>query len=313
MLANSRLLSSLPPAAKAAACTLLLIALEASAQLMPSDAPLQYSASLLGQGNPRLGALDLRLQYRHPLGGADSGSAIGGFAAIAAGPAGVRPGVGFQIQPMPILSFGVDYFATYYFGTQGLAQSYPSPLSEYGSGAFSAPPDGPGGSYALWVQQLSMHAMLQGILGPIAVRNTTRASRFFANLHGNDRVFYDPLLDVVVYKDGWVGQNETDVVYLLTSSFIVGLRYSLTIAWYPSDAYGPGEPQDDPNTPTAKLGPIAAWQFLQSDGGAVQRGNLLLTAQWYLAHRYRTGATVSGAFPFFGIGLVFSGDLVRSR
>ena len=312
-LANSRLLSSVPVAAKAAACTLLLFAPEASAQLIASDAPLQYSLAVLGQGNPRLGAVDLRLQYRHSLGGDGSGSAIGGFAAIAVGPAGLRPGVGLQIQPLANLSLGVDYFATYYFGTQGLAQSYPSPLSDYGSDAFSAPRDGPGGSYSLWVQQLTMHAMLQGVLGPIAVRNTTRASRFFANLHGNDRVFYDPVLDVVVYKDGWVGVNETDVVYLWTSNFIVGLRYTLTIAWYPSDAYEPGEPQDNPNTPTSKLGPVAAWQFLQSDGGAVQRGTLQLTAQWYLTHRYRTGDTVSGAFPFLGLAMVFSGDLVRSR
>ena len=295
-----------------AACTLLLIAPEASAQLMPSDAPLQYSIALFAQGNPRAGAVDLRLQYRHPLGGPGSGSAIGGFAAIAAGPAALRPGVGLQIQPLVNLSFGVDYFAMYYFGTQGLAQSYPSPHSDYGSGAFSAPRDGPGGNYALWVHQLSLHATLQGVLGPIAVRNTTRASRFFADLHGSDRVFYDPLFDVVVYKDGWVGQNDTDLVYLLTSNFIVGLRYTLTIAWYPSDAYDPGEPQDNLNTPINKLGPVAAWQFLQSDGG-LQRGALLLTAQWYLTHRYRTGETVSGALPFFGLGLVFSGDLQRSR
>src|SRR5215469_6695574 len=99
----------------AAAGTLLLIAPGASAQLMPSDAPLQYSATLLAQGNPRAGAVDLRLQYRHPLGGAGSGSAIGGFAAIAAGPIGIRPGVGLQIQPLANFSLGVDYFATYYF------------------------------------------------------------------------------------------------------------------------------------------------------------------------------------------------------
>ena len=299
--------------AKAAACALLLIAPQAWAQLIQSDAPLQYSVTLIGQANPRIGAVDLRLQYRHPLGGAGSGSAIGGFAAIAVGPAGLRPGAGLQIQPLRNFSFGVDYFATRYFGTLGLAQSYPSPVSDYGSDFFSAPRDGPGGSYALWVHQLTMHATLQGVLGPIAVRNTTRASRFFANLHGNDRVFYDPVLDVVAYKDGWVGQNETDVVYLLTSDFIVGLRYTLIIAWYPSDAYEPGTPQDNPNTPINKLGPVAAWQFLQSDGGLVQRGNLLLSAQWYLTHRYRTGDTVSGALPFLGFSLVFSGDLVPSR
>jgi len=308
---KARRFENIPAAAKLSACTLLLLAPQAWAQLMPSDAPLQYSVALLAQGNPRAGAVDLRLQYRHRLGGA--GSAIGGFAAVAAGPAGLRPGVGLQIQPLVNFSFGVDYFATYYFGTQGLAQSYPSPHSDYGSSAFSAPRDGPGGSYALWVHQLAMHATLQGVLGPIAVRNTTRALRFFADLHGSDRVFYDPILDVVVYKDGWVGQNETDVVYLGTSNFVVGLRYTLTIAWYPSDAYSPGEPQDNPNTPIHKLGPVAAWQFLQSDGGAVQRGALLLTAQWYLTHRYRTGETVSGAFPFLGLALVFSGDLIPAR
>lgn len=79
------------------------------------------------------------------------------------------------------------------------------------------------------------------------------------------------------------------------------------------DAYVPGEPQDNPNTPLSKLGPIAAWQFLQSSGGLAQRGTLLLPAQWYLAHRFRTGGTVSGAIPFLGIGLVFSGDVKPGR
>jgi hypothetical protein len=297
-------------ASKLAACVLILIALEARAQSAPNGAPLQYSATLFAQGNPRALAMDLRLQYRHDLG---AGSAIGGFASVAAGPAGLRPGVGIEIQPFANFAFGVDYFASYYFGALGLAQSYPSPRANYGSGAFSAPQDGPGGSYALWVQQLTIHATLQAVLGPIAVRSTTRASRFFADLHGSDRVFYDPSLDVAVYKNGWVGQNDTDLVYLWTSNFLVGLRHTLTIAWYPNDAYAPGEPRENPNTPISKLGPVAAWQFLEGDrGGLVQRGSLLLAAQWYLAHRYRTGDTVSGALPFLGLGLVFSGDLQRS-
>jgi hypothetical protein len=297
-------------ASKLAACTLILIGLQAQAQLPPSSAPLQYSAALYAQANARALALDLHLTYRHDFGAAGSG--IGGFASMAVGPVGFRPGVGIAVQPFANLVFGVDYFASYYFGTQGLAQSYPSPRADYGSGAFSGPRDGPGGNYALWVQQLTLHATLQAVVGPIAIRNITRASRFFADLHGDDRVFYDPLLDVVVYKDGWAGQNDTDLAYLWTSNFLVGLRHTLIIAWYPSDAYAPGEPQENPNTPISKLGPVAAWRFLEGDSGLLQRGSLLLAAQWYLAHRYRTGATVSGAFPFLGLALVFSGDLVRS-
>src|SRR5262249_1953560 len=228
-------------------------------------------------------------------------------------PAGLRPEVGIAIQPLANLSFGVDYSASYYFGSLGLVQSYPSPRADYGSGAFSAPRDGPNSSYAAWVQQLTLHATLQAIVGPIAARNTTRFSRFSADLHGNDRVFYDPVLDVAVYKDGWVGQNDTDLVYPWRSNLMVGLRHSLTIAWYPDAAYGRGGRRDNPNTPISKLGPVAVWQFLQSDGGPIQRGVLLLAAQWYLAHRYRTGDTVNGALPFLGLGLIFSGDLVPSR
>ncbi len=311
MLANSRRSSFFPATSMALTCALLLFALKARGQLAPDSAPLQYSATLFAQGNPRALALDLRLQYRHELGAAGSGSTIGGFAGVAAGPAGLRPELGIEIQPLANLSFGVDYSASYYFGTLGLAQSYPSPNADYGSGAFSAPVDGPGGSYALWVQQLRMHVTLQAIIGPFAVRSTTRAARFFADLHPSDRVFYDPIFDVTVYKNGWVGQNDTDVVYPWTSNVVVGLRYTLTLAWYPSDAYAPGEQRENPNTPISKLGPVAGWQFLHSERGLVQRGTLLLAAQWYLAHRYRTGATVSGALPLFGLGLAFSGDLQR--
>jgi len=308
MLAKSRPLLC-APTPRLAAYILLLTASDALAQLAQSDAPLSYSAALLAQANPRGLAFDLRLHYRHQLD--TSSGAIGGFASIAVGPAGVRPAAGIEIQPLAVFSLGVDYSATHYFGTAGLAQSYPSPLADYGSGVFSSPREGPRGSYSLWVQQLSMHATLQALFGPIAVRSTTRASRFFADLQGNDRVFYDPFLDVVVYKDGWVGQNETDIVYLSTSNFILGLRHTLTIAWYPSDAYVPGESKDNPNTPISKLGPIVAWQFLQGDQGLFPRGSLLLAAQWYLAHRYRTGDTVNGAIPYLGLGLVFSGDLLR--
>ncbi len=229
ILVRSRRSSFIPAASKAAACALLLLALEARSQLAPDGAPLQYSATLFAQGNPRALALDLRLQYRHELGAAGSGSGIGGFADVAVGPAGLRPGVRIEIQPLANLSFGADYSASYYFGTVGLAQSYPSPKADYGSGAFTGPVSGPGGSYALWVQQLSMHATLQAILGPFAVRSTTRAARFFADLHPNDRVFYDPLFDVTVYKNGWVGQNDTDLVYPWTSNLIVGLRHTLTL------------------------------------------------------------------------------------
>src|SRR5260370_21621008 len=107
-------------ASKLAACVLILIALEAQAQSAPNGAPLQYSATLFAQGNPRALALDLRLQYRHELGAAGSGSTLGGFAGVAAGPAGLRPALGFVIQPLAKLLFGLYSYTAYYTATPGL-------------------------------------------------------------------------------------------------------------------------------------------------------------------------------------------------
>jgi hypothetical protein len=296
------------------ACALSLLAPAVQAQSAPG---FQYTGTLFSQMNPRALALDLRVQYREMLGSGDGllgASAIGAFAGLTAAPGMLRPSVGLEIQPLATASlgitFGIGYSAAYYFGFLP-AQSYPSPHSNYGSTVFSAPADGPGGGYALLVHQLTLSATLQGVVGPFAARSTTRAIRFFAGLHGSDTVVYDPTLDVAVYKDGWAGQNDTDVLYSTRPDLALGLRHTLTVAWYPSDAYSPGEPRDNPNTPISKLGPFALWRFFQSERGMVQRADLLLMAQWYLLHRYRTGETVNGAFPLLAIGLVFSGDLQR--
>src|SRR2546426_1103128 len=150
-------------------------------------------------------------------------------------------------------------------------------------------------------------------IGAIAGLSATRAVRFFADLHNGDTVLYDPALDVAVFKDGWVAQNETDLLYSWRPELAVGLRHTLTLAWYPDRAYAPGEPKDNPNTPISKLGPFALYRLFVSDPGMVKRADLLLVAQWYVAHRFRTGETVSGAFPLLGIGLVLSGDLQPTR
>src|SRR5262249_47961557 len=152
---------------------------------------------------------DLRAQYRHALG--SDGTSIGAFAGLTAAPGMLRPSLGLEVQPLAFLSLGVAYAATTHFGFLGV-RSYSSPLADYGSGVLSSPPDGPSGRHSLVVPQLGGTAVLQGLIGPFAARNVTRAVRFFADLPAGDSVFYDPGLDVAVYKSGWAGQNETDVL-----------------------------------------------------------------------------------------------------
>jgi hypothetical protein len=298
-----------------AALALALLAPAVHAQMAPG---FQYSGTLFSQMNPRALAVDLRVQYRQALDsdGLLGGSVVGAFAGLTTSPGMLRPTVGLEIQPLATasfsISFGIAYSAAYYFGLLP-AHSYPSPHADYGSAVFSGPAEGPGGGYPLLVHQLALNATLQGTLGPFAARSTTRALRFFAGLHGSDTVVYDPALDVVVYKDGWVGQNDTDVLYSSRPDLALGLRHTLTVAWYPSDAYALGEPRENPDTPISKLGPFALWRIFRSERGMVKRADVLVTAQWYLLHRYRTGETVSGAFPLLGLGLVLSGDLQRIR
>lgn len=275
---------------------------------------IEISETFFSQMNPRALALDLRVQSRQPLG--DGPMTYSAFAGLLASPAVLRPTAGIELQPINTaafgLSLGVAYSASWYHGLLP-AQSYSSPAANYGSTIFAGPPNGPGGGYGLLVHQLALSATLQGMLGPFAARSTTRAQRFFADLHGSDRVIYDPALDVVVYKNGWVAQNDTDLLYSPRPGLAVGLRHSLTLAWYPADAYSPGEARSNPDTPISKLGPFALWRVYQADRGMVQRAEVLALAQWYVAHRFRTGDTVNGAFPLLGIGLVLSGDLQRTR
>jgi hypothetical protein len=58
------------------------------------------------------------------------------------------------------------------------------------------------------------------------------------------------------------------------------------------------------------VGGRADYRVFESERSAVKRADLLVMAQWYLRHRYRTGEAVSGAVPLLGLGLVFSGDLL---
>src|SRR5262249_17397008 len=282
------------------------------APAVQAQSALQSSATFYTQMNPRALALDLRIEYLRQLG--SESSAVGVFGGLTAAPGLIRPTIGLEIQPIVrpqgSLSLGIGYSAPYFFAPN-LLQSYPSPRANFGSGVLSGPAEGQGGGYALLVHELMLNAVLQGTIGPFAARNTTRAVHFFAGLHGGDSVLYDPMFDVAVYKDGGAAQNDPDLLYSWGPDLALGLRPTLTLAWYPRDAYSPGEPRDNPDTPISKLGPFGLYRIFESQRGT--RGELLLMAQWYLAHRYRTGETVSGAFPLLGVGLLLTGDLQSKR
>ncbi|WP_394829280.1 hypothetical protein [Pendulispora albinea] len=290
------------------------VAKEAKAESPPAERPLRYTNTVGVQLNPRLGGDEFRIRYRRRLyEGGDSllgrQNFAGAFGGVAIGAGALRPVIGFELQPLSVLSLGVAYNPVYYLDTFGVAQSYPSPGAHYGSSALGAPNDGPGGSYALFVHQLTLNASLQAKLGALFVRSAVRATHVHAELHGGDRVLYDPTSDVVVYRRGWVLQNDSDLGVFLSPKLLIGARHTLVATWYPRGAFGPGEPRDAHDSPTSRVGPLGSYTFFEGRGGVLDTASVSLVLQWYLAHRFRTGESSPAAVPLAGLAFSFSGDL----
>lgn len=275
---------------------------------------LRYSNTAYAQLNSRSLADDLRVRYRralyrssHPL---FANNFVGLVAGAAIAPGLVRPTVGVEVQPLSVLSLSASFEPAYYFDVLGLAQSYPSPASDYRSGPFKAPKDGPGGSYPLFAPQLTLSATVQAAIDHVVFRSTFRATKLLGvDLHRGDRVLYDPSFDTVVYRNGWAAQNDTDVG-VKYGNLVAGLRNTVVLAWYPSTARESGAPAENPNTPALRLGPIAQYTLFAGRGGLVDTASVVTVVQWHLQNRYRTGTEVSAALPLLGIGFTVAGDLL---
>lgn len=269
----------------------------------------RWSNTAYAQLNPRGLHDEIRLTLRNPL--SDEPTPLTGSVAAFIGlgfGGGLRPEVGVELQPIAPLSLGVSYLPTYYPSFIGAARSYPSPHSEYDSGVFSAPREGPSGKQSIFAHQLLLSASLRWKAGWVVGRIAVQATRFWADLPSGDRVFYDPTYDVLVDGQGWAAQNDVDLGVQLSPAWIVGVRYTLVLAWYRDAAYVPGEPRNNPNTPMTRLGPALRWAFFAKETGA-ECGSVFLLAQWYVVHRYRTGEAVSGAVPLLGLGFTLTGGL----
>jgi hypothetical protein len=259
------------------------------------------------------------LQYRHPLYAARQPVlALNEWsiqATLGVSPAAFRPGVRLTIQPLSILRIWVGYDGEGYFGTAGFARSFPSPASDYHRDLLGSPAAGPTGAYPLWVNEAELGVRLQVTGGPWLARSSWQAIRYQANLQRGDRVLYDPGIDNLVYANGWALHSDTDLGYALTdgetnSGPILGARFSLNFVFYPGDAYAPGAPHTNANSPSARVGPWLRFPLLTPDRArAVNDLSLTVLTQFYIVDRFHTGASTSAAVPFVGLLLTATGDL----
>lgn len=258
-------------------------------------------------------------------------------------PAFVKIGPSFEVQPLSIFNLRVGAEFIGLFSTFGFLQSYTSPRDDYSDTMLR------NCSTADWFKECSYvkasgervtgvderrnystigaHVMIEPLiqlkLGPVAFRNKLALEYWDMNVRGGDTVFYDVTLDTLVPARGWVLANDMDLLYVSKFGLTAGVRYSVVKPFYTSREYRAiGEPEDADNS-HQRLGPMLAYTFFDRGFTRFNKPTLLLIANWYVSHRYRTGATPSSvlpgvfvnspAMPYLILGFAFQSDLLKTR
>lgn len=300
----------------------LLVSSAASAQLLQDRGPpkhrIVHRNTLALRVNP-LGLLyEGRFIYRFRLYQSDSPVLRDNFVGIGlspgASPAFARIGIYAEVAPASVATFWVNYEFVQYFGTFDLFQSFPSARSNFSDPEIASRRNLAAGdplrSYRGNGTQLTLGLNLQARLGEsIVVRNNTRVVRPQYNVRQGDTVFYDQFYDVLAPNGGWYLTNDLDAWYNPKWGLIAGLRYTATAPFYTDSQFAPGELPGGVNQ-THRVGPIIGYTFFQRDGAKFNAPTIILMAQWWLRHTYRTGQVSSQAFPLIALGFQFTGDFL---
>ncbi len=224
-------------------------------------------------------------------------------------PAYARIGPRIELQPAAVLSLAASYEFVGYYSTFGLMQSFPSPTSDYSDTRLDDLDD-EGTNYTSTGQFVTLSALLQAKVGPIAFRNNLQFFWADYDLRDGDRVFYSQMLDIVQADRGWALSNDADLIWLATAKLKVAGRYSIAHAFYDEEDFLPVEPVSRPNGPIHRVGPGVLYTFFDRPTQRFNKPTLILLAQWWIQHRYRTGQDVSQGLPQLVLAFNFEGQLL---
>ena len=304
------------------ATCVLLFSTGAVAQAYMNGGPPQHRIAYRNTISARVNPLGLlyegRLMYRFRLYESSSlalrENFIGAGVAASMSPAFVNIGPYIEFQPLSVIGFWATYMYSRYFRTFGLFQSYPSANSDFSdvenSRRAALPSTDPLSNYVSDGTQLIIGADFQVKVWQIILRSKTRLIRADYKLRDGDTVYYEQFYDVLAPNHGWYLTDDVDLLWMRSDSqLFIGARYTATTAFYDGAQYLAGEPQTNLNA-MHRVGPFAGYTFKIDDGAAFNNPTVFLLAQWWLVHRYRTGAVSTQALPLIGIGFQFTGDLL---
>ncbi len=266
-----------------------------------------YKVGIAARVNPSGLFTNLTFQLRYRLYDSESLALKDNFVSVGPvaflSPAIARGGIGVELQPLSILQLSASYEGIGWLGNFNFLQSFPSPNAD-SSDRRLAELDGT--NYSSSGTVLTLAAVLQAKVGPIAVRANPRFFNYNLRLRDGDTVFYEPVLDVVVPNGGWVATNDADVLYL-TGRWMLGLRYTATGSFYRTQDYPAGEMDTGLNPTIHRVGPFISYTFHDDPNRLFNAPTLVLLSQWFLSHRYRTGLEVNQGVPWVALAFQFKG------
>src|SRR5690606_27031085 len=121
--------------------------------------------------------------------------------------------------------------------------------------------------YASGAHLVNLQAVLQGKVGPIAVRDTFQFE--YQDIEGGPEaatVFYSTVHDLLLPRTGFTIQNDAEVLWLFDFGLVTGIRHTYVQTFYDDSDYAAMEDTDDPNSPIHKLGLLAAWTLWDEPG-----------------------------------------------
>jgi hypothetical protein len=317
------------PSNSALAAFILASALVAStathAQMLKDGPPpedrLVYNSLAIARVNPIGGVEFLRLTYRKRLYLAQElalrDNYVGGGLSTAITPAYAKLGALVETQPLTMLRLWAQFEIAGYYSTFSMVQSVPDVRDDFSDTELRRRAELPVGTidrnYATVGTHGTLGADFVAKIGPIALRDFMRLTTARLNLRGLDVAYYDLQDDVLAPNGGFVFFNDTDVLYVSDFGLTAGVRFNVSHPFYDARHFG-GDVNAanaaNPNGPMTRVGPVVAYTFFSEDGAMFNNPTVLLIANWWLTHRFRTGADSSQAFPYIAVGFAFNGDLL---
>ncbi len=225
-------------------------------------------------------------------------------------PALARMGGYVEFRPLTILTLAGSFHHVGYFGSFDLLQRFGSASEDFSDTAIKDRADAGRNEPESGIEATG-RALALAKVGPIVIRDDLLFTYTNLGLEEEQPLYYHPRFDLMVEDAGWSVHNDTDVVYLSDFGLLAGARLSLTHSFLSDENLG-GTAGEDAQT-LLRVGPVALFSFFDEPGASFNKPSIVLIAQWWLMHRFRTGEDVSQGLPYIAAAFRFEGDLFRSK